>query len=126
MSLPPSILNTLRRRLHFLRDRQYINAYDEAEIAALTHVIAHFEQVAPIGRRVVCAALRQGSKVVLGVRHFDAHMSDNLSSDWEAGFIDNSDNFLSREAAWAAAEAAGQVLQRVPGDGQRLYSENLY
>lgn len=134
MNLPPSILNTLRRRLHFLQGREYVNDYDKAEISALSQVIAHFEQTQEVGLRIVCAANRQYDEVILGARHFDSFMHDQIQLDgggdsWrdsEQGFIDNRGNFLTREEAWAVAEAAGQILQRVPGDGQRLYSENLY
>ena len=42
------------------------------------------------------------------------------------GFIDQRGNFLTREEAWIVAEASGQIIRRVGGDGKKLYSENLY
>lgn len=130
MNLPPKVAQTLRRRLHFLKGRDYVNSFDDAEISALTQVLSHFEQDAPMTRRVVCAVLRQNDEIIPGVRHFDEDMLVALGDeDWskaEQGFIDNRGHFLTREEAWIVAEEAGQILRRVPGDGQKLFSENLY
>lgn len=87
-------------------------------------------------QRVVCAANRNGDLLVLGARHFDMTMNRTIElidpddrlchGDWEQGFIDQHGEFLTREEAWVVAEAAGQIIRRVGGDGVRLYSENLY
>jgi hypothetical protein len=42
------------------------------------------------------------------------------------GFLDNKGIFLTREEAHTVAKAAGQIVRRVGGDANRLYSENLY
>lgn len=83
-------------------------------------------------RRIVCAANKNGDLLVLGARHFDMTMNRTIEmlgleeADWEQGFIDQHGEFLTREEAWVVAEAAGQIIRRVGGDGKRLYSENLY
>jgi hypothetical protein len=132
-------INTLRRRLQFLQAREYENSYDKAEISALTAVIAQVEQTVEPGRRVVCAAIKlpDVDTPIIGPRHYDAVMHDTIILEppelieaWrheaEQGFIDQHGHFLTREEAWSIAEAAGQIIRRVIGDGQRLYSENLY
>jgi hypothetical protein len=42
------------------------------------------------------------------------------------GFIDQQCVFLTRERAWKVAEEAGQIIKRVDGDGEKLFSENIY
>lgn len=94
-----------------------------------------------ISERIVCAANRHpfAATMLLGARHFDKPMLEQLSllksntnlgaGGWEQGFINQKGEFLSRTAAWKAAEAAGQIIRRVGGDtanGGTLYSENLY
>jgi hypothetical protein len=85
--------------------------------------------------RVVCAALRDGQgRIIAGPRHFDQVMHEQIKAraypgTWkraEQGFLDQFGAFLSREEAWQVAFDAGQILRRVGGDGERLYSENLY
>lgn len=92
----------------------------------------------PIGRRVVCAAIRVMSRglVITGSRHFDTIMRGQMSASdpeeriiWglaEQGFIDQRGEFLTREEAHQVATAAGQIIRRCGGDEGRLYSENLY
>lgn len=94
-------------------------------------------------RRVVCAALKlTDGRLVLGARHYDDQMRQTLTDlvvvswDIEAqGFIDQHCVFLTREEAWKVAEEAGQIInfhplstcgKRVGGDGEKLYSENIY
>lgn len=90
-------------------------------------------------RRVVCAANRSGSFLVLAPRHWDPVMRmtaeniNNLSNpydrEWEQGFIDQWGIWMDRREAWRVAAAAGQILYRCGGDatdGGTLYSENLY
>lgn len=95
---------------------------------------------APYQRRVVCAANRYhqqfiGYTLILGARHFDQTMHrQKIARDWDErscpdsdqGFIDQHGVFMTREEAWDVAVAAGQIIRRVGGDGERLYSENLY
>lgn len=85
-------------------------------------------------RRVVCAAIRNtNSEVICGPRHFDHTMRKQIAASgahaWdraEQGFVDQRGDWLTREEAWVIAEAAGQIIRRVGGDGVRLFSENLY
>lgn len=90
-------------------------------------------------RVIVCAAVRNCSenKIIVGVRHGDEHMNNQLSEMcfWhdddiqEEGFLDNKGSFLTRTDAWKVAEAAGQIKRRVGSDtlnGGTLFSENLY
>lgn len=86
-------------------------------------------------RRVVCAAVlsKESGEMVVGPRHFDAVMHRQLSrlplramAEAEQGFIDQRGVFMTREEAWVVAEAAGQIVRRVGGDGRKLFSENLY
>lgn len=84
-------------------------------------------------RRVVCSAIKLDSKVILGVRHFDAFMRQQIpadtAEDWfraEQGFVDQFGVFLTREEAMAVALEANQLVRRVGGDSKKLFSENLY
>lgn len=83
-------------------------------------------------RRVVCAANRNSTGwVILGVRHWDNHMRAQVPGwmrhdGFEQGFVDQYGVFMDRKEAWIVAEAAGQIIRRVGGDGVELYSENLY
>lgn len=86
--------------------------------------------------RVVCAANRHriSGDIILGVRHFDTLMHMQIDNsigrlswvDSEQGFVNQRGEFLTREEAWIVAEKAGQVIHRCGGDGEKLYSENLY
>lgn len=85
-------------------------------------------------RRVVCAAMRSAEGIVIcSPRHYDRichelhpHIAFLNWSGAEQGFVDQFGAFLSREEAWKVALEAGQIIRRVGGDGERLYSENLY
>ena len=96
-----------------------------------------------VQRRVVCAAVRDNSDglIICGPRHFDSAMHqvigllDDVSiagvppRQWEnteQGFVDQFGVFMTREEAWAVASAANQIYRRCGGDGEKLYSENLY
>ena len=82
---------------------------------------------------VVCAACRMGEHIVLGARHFDARMReqmDRTSCNWtlaEQGFIDQFGDFLTREEAMKIVKASGQPfsIERNRGD-VALFSEGLY
>jgi len=91
-------------------------------------------------RRVVCAANRYHKHIILGIRHWDTAMrtqfgvmedhgmfDDEITpGQWEQGFVDQFGKFMTREEAWIVAEAAGQIIHRCGGDGEKLFSENLY
>ena len=78
-----------------------------------------------MNQRIVCAANRHkfvgDIDIILGIRHWDElvrqQVSDSDYSDYEQGFIDNKGKFLTRE---------GQIIRRIGGDEDCLYSENLY
>jgi hypothetical protein len=100
-------------------------------------------------RLIVCAAVRNKDtgEIVCGARHgnclnavirygIDGKPSGEI---WECGFIDQRNEFLSREDAWKVADAAGQIRRpygfekdyTTPrkagiGDDGMLFSENLY
>jgi len=88
--------------------------------------------------RVVCAAIREtGGEIILGPRHFDATMWNQIANSrlqdmdrWRAadqGFLDQFGRFLTREEAWEIATAAGQIFRECgPPGGGCLYSEHLY
>lgn len=87
-------------------------------------------------RRVVCAACMDlHGLIVCSARHYDPLMHEQIEQiqkwavshgDHAQGFIDQFGVFMSRTEAWKVAEAAGQIIRRVGGDGVKLYSENLY
>ena len=86
-----------------------------------------------VGRRVVCAAIRNGDgEIICGPRHFDQtmHRQINLTeSDWrgaEQGFVDQRGEWLTREEALHIALVNGQIIRRCGGDDHELFSENLY
>ncbi len=102
--------------------------------------------------RIVCAANKCNvtGRILVGARHWDKWMHEqhsimeandecssvfisgvvkyNLEAETQ-GFIDQHNNFYTREEAWKIAEANNQIIRRVGGDtrnGGTLYSENLY
>jgi len=90
-------------------------------------------------RVVVCAANECEGKIVLGVRHFDKLMCDQIESlgrngwnpmpeKWRQGFIDQHGVFMDRVEALEVAINAGQVNTRRPkGQPENiLFSEDLY
>jgi hypothetical protein len=93
----------------------------------------------PPQRRIVCAAIRNAKgEIICGARHYDKIMRDQLSqvvennANWDhmqditQGFIDQRGVFLDRREAWLVAAAASQIIRRVGGDSDELFSENLY
>lgn len=89
--------------------------------------------------RIICAAARHNSVIVLGPRHWDAMMHKQARTffggesyaelEWEEGFMGLHQNFITREEAWTIAGRARQIMHEVGGDdrnGGTLYSENLY
>lgn len=83
-------------------------------------------------RMIVCAAMRNQSIVVIGIRHGDDLMMEQAKNGkgiayWftpvtESGFMDNRGNFLTRREAAEVAYESGQIksLQDC------LISEDLY
>lgn len=87
----------------------------------------------PSQRRVVCAALRSPNSLILGPRHFDKTMHDQIKQGsiaievCEQGFIDQWGKFMNREEALAVAMAANQILIKTGGaNSEELFSEDLY
>ena len=90
--------------------------------------------------RIVCAACKWDaactpSIVIPSARHFDGRMHALVealglqSREETQGFIDQHGTFYNRKDAWLIAEANGQIVKRVGGDGLHragLFSENLY
>jgi hypothetical protein len=91
--------------------------------------------------RIVCAAIKYSNGITLvGSRHFSPamivqykkykeHGIEFIKNGCVQGFINQWDEFKTREEAWKIAEAAGQILYRCGGDtinGGKLFSENLY
>lgn len=93
-------------------------------------------------RRVVCAALRAtDGRLLLGIRHYSEDMhaqivrrDDRLRfqhlMDESQGFVDQHGVYMTREEAYAVADAAGQIIRpEACGqglNGPKLYSEGLY
>jgi uncharacterized protein (DUF885 family) len=68
---------------------------------------------------------------VCGPRHYHcmrlAHDLGIYSDGWEQGFVDQYNEFMTREEAMELAEERGQIQRYSIGEGQRaLYSEDLY
>lgn len=84
-------------------------------------------------RRVVCAANRHklSGRIICGARHWDKIMRGHLDKftkpgEFDQGFIDQFGDWMTREEAWIVAVNQNQVRRRCGGDGERLFSENLY
>ena len=87
-------------------------------------------------RRIVCAANKfPDGTIILGARHWDPLMRATFKKLYadrheagleQQGFVDQYQNFMTREEAWIVAMEAGQIIRRVGGDEGCLYSENLY
>jgi len=86
--------------------------------------------------RVVCAAnRRKDGLIICGARHWDSVMRGQKNAiggapeDWydiEDGFIDQFNNFLTREEAWVIALKQRQIIRDEDKTPGTLYSENLY
>lgn len=84
-------------------------------------------------RYVVCAANRfTCGTIITGARHWDSIMcdlADKLNLDGgkeEQGFIDQWQNFMTREEATKVVLTNKQWLRETPLDSDILFSENLY
>jgi len=86
---------------------------------------------------IVCAAIRFGSLVLCGARHWDSAMISQVEEigfrvvrdlgDEEQGFINQFSEFLTREEAMQVVKESGQPfnIERNRGDSC-LFSEGLY
>lgn len=84
-------------------------------------------------RHVVCAANKfPCGTIICGARHWDeimCNVADQLGlggGKEEQGFIDQWQNFITREDATKIVLANGQSLRETPLEGDILVSENLY
>ena len=86
-------------------------------------------------RYIVCAAIRHkaGGGIICGPRHFDSIMGNQIRnnaykgwSDAEQGFVDQYGTFIDRKEALIIAKKKNQVVRKVGGDSEELFSENLY
>ena len=85
-------------------------------------------------RVVVCAANKYGEHIVLGARHHDTLMNQQIELSYIdtddgciQGFIDQWGVFMDRVESLAVATAAGQINTRRPKNpGNWLCSEDLY
>lgn len=99
-------------------------------------------------RLVVCAAVKHKDTgvVICGARHGDcinflisSKLDINPGPEWECGFVDQYNEFMTRSEAWKVADKAGLIRrpsgweqdfskQRAAniGDEALLFSENLY
>jgi len=89
-------------------------------------------------RRIVCAAINYKNTIVLGIRHHDSFMNEEIkrlkflfANEWDRtcevqGFVDQWGNFMNREDARIVASATNQIIKRCGGDTNQLFSENLY
>lgn len=85
-------------------------------------------------RRLVCAAVKKGERIVTGPRHYDKTMRQQMRASegldfWtvgvEQGFVDQFGDFVNRTEAWVIATEQDQIRRNVSCEGT-LYSENLY
>lgn len=94
---------------------------------------------ADVQRRIVCAANMYQGYIVLGIRHGDVAMRNQIETlhkagvfvgvpyhDWEQGFVDQFGEFHNREDALKIARAANQIHRSCGGDDSWLSSEGLY
>lgn len=87
-----------------------------------------------IDRRVVCAAMQaESGEIICSPRHWD-HLAHVQAAAYpfgfwkqaKQGFVDQRGEFMDRKEAYQVAWGANQVVRRVGGDTDCLYSENLY
>lgn len=86
--------------------------------------------------RIVAAAVKFGDLVISlpapdrhhHIIHAAARLRGKPGSGDAQGFLTSEGRFVDRKAAWAIAEAAGQLLERAPTDkrGGTLYSEDVW
>lgn len=89
--------------------------------------------------RIVCAANKYGSVIIIGIRHYDKFMHTRIQElkdtytnlinieDEVQGFVDQFGNFYNRKDAYIIAENENQIIRTCGNpDSRELYSENLY
>lgn len=98
-----------------------------------TPTIENEHLVNDIKRHVVCAANRfPCGLIICGARHWDSVMSevadrlDIKGGNEEQGFIDQFQNFMTREEANRVATKNGQKLRESMIKGDIAFSENFY
>lgn len=74
------------------------------------------------GEEVIIVSPRHWDDVMRGIVKF---LPDS-ATEKEQGFVDQYRKFYTRREAWVIAEKNGQIRRRVGGDGEKLFSENLY
>jgi hypothetical protein len=94
--------------------------------------------------KIICAATKVEylaedkylkSVVICSPRHWDVIAREqfkvmnisqsNVKSETQ-GFVDQYGDFYTREQAWIIADKNKQIVRRVGGDHEKLFSENLY
>jgi hypothetical protein len=82
--------------------------------------------------KIVCAAIRKDQIIIVGLRHFDEFMIEQLkfnNSDmigWECGFMTNDYRFVTRAEAWDIAKKENQLHWGKDRSAGLLFSEDLY
>ncbi|ASV44082.1 hypothetical protein PBI_SCTP2_67 [Salicola phage SCTP-2] len=85
--------------------------------------------------RIVCAAMKlQDGTIVVGVRHFDHFMIQQIQamnmhvthSNTVQGFVDQFGEFYDREQAYEVAHGNNQIVRDEDVCHGSLFSENLY
>lgn len=75
------------------------------------------------------------SVVICSPRHWDViareqfklmNISQSKVKSETQGFVDQYGDFYTREQAWSIADKNKQIVRRVGGDHEKLFSENLY
>ncbi len=78
---------------------------------------------------IVCAANQKNGNIILGVRHWDTFMRNQVEKmgedyiGWSQGFITNKSRFVTRADAMRIAVTQKQVLG---SSNKLLLSEDLY
>ena len=135
MMTRPDLISELRSIQNTLSNECCGTLLDKTDlIGRLTTVIDQLDY-RPGKRRVVCAANKfPDGTIILGARHWDPLMRATFKKLYidrheagleQQGFIDQYQNFMTREEAWVVAMEAGQIIRRVGGDDDCLYSENI-
>ncbi len=94
--------------------------------------------------KIICAATKVDyfteeknlrSVIICSPRHWDIvareqfkvmNISQSRVKSETQGFVDQYGDFYTREEAWVVAEKNKQIVRRVGGDHEKLFSENLY
>lgn len=136
MMTRPDLISELQAIQNTLTSECCGTLLDKTDLTGRLAKVVNQLDYRPGKRRVVCAANKfPDGTLILGARHWDPLMratfkklyADRHESGLEQqGFVDQYQNFMTREEAWIVAMEAGQIIHRVGGDEGCLYSENLY